>query len=166
MQTCNNSTVVTIWLPSSHLSSSGKPCPSALTVCEHLASVTWVTESSSPRPAAQASLLTAQSDLQHLSHSPTHTHIHTLMADSATQGANRSSGAIWGFVSCSSTVWHAAGTSDLPITRKEEFQCKGLNVTRDYTPLMIRGADPMSGLEGDTKVTFVFCPYATHTIPP
>ena len=53
------------------------------------------------------SLLTAQSALQYIPHSPIHTHIHTLMANSAMQGAFCSSGAIWGSASCSRTLRHA-----------------------------------------------------------
>ena len=50
-------------------------------------------------------------------HSPTHTHIHTLMAKAAMQGANCSWGAIWG----SRTLQHGRAriqTSDPPITRR------------------------------------------------
>ena len=53
-------------------------------------------------------LLSSQSILKHLSHSLTHTFIHWW------QGANRSSGAIWGSVSCSRTLRHAAGGSRPP----------------------------------------------------
>ena len=49
--------------------------------------------------------------LQHLSVSPIHTHIHTLLAEAAMQGANCSSGAIWGSVSCSGSLRHAARRS-------------------------------------------------------
>ena len=52
-----------------------------------------------------SSLLTAQSALQNLPHSPNN----TLMAKAAMHGANYSSGAIWGSVSCSRTLRYAAG---------------------------------------------------------
>ena len=47
----------------------------------------------------------AQSALQHLSYSSIHTHLHTVMAEAAMQGANCSSGTIWVTVLRS----HAAG---------------------------------------------------------
>ena len=55
-------------------------------------------------------LLTTQSftitiALQYLQHSP----IHTLMAEAAMQGANCTSGAIWGSLTCSRVLQHAAG---------------------------------------------------------
>ena len=52
-----------------------------------------------------------QSTSQYLPHSHTHTHIHTLMEEAAMQGANCTSGAIWGSVSCSRTLRHAAQPS-------------------------------------------------------
>ena len=48
-----------------------------------------------------APISSAQNILQYLQHSPIHAHIHTLMAEAAMQGADCSSGAIWGSVSCS-----------------------------------------------------------------
>ena len=44
----------------------------------------------------------------YLPQSPIHTHIHTLMVEAAMQGASCVSGAIWGSVSCSRTLQHAA----------------------------------------------------------
>lgn len=50
-----------------------------------------------------SSLLSAPSAAQHLLESLSLTYIHTRMTEGAMEGANGSSGAIWGSVSCSSS---------------------------------------------------------------
>ena len=57
---------------------------------------------------AFSSPLTSQNALQHSSNSSIHKHTDTLMAQTAMQGANCSSEAVWGSVSCSRILQRAA----------------------------------------------------------
>ena len=68
-----------------------------------------------------------------------HTHIHTLMAEAAMQGANCSSGAIVGSVSCLKSHWHAAGwpgilTSNLPIPTRSTSWATATRISPRYNP--------------------------------